>query len=441
MDVLTLGPLEVPPLAVGAMFWGTRVPGESAHDLLDRAVDRGARFVDTANNYAFWQPGAVGDESETCLGEWIASRGRARIVLATKIGARPARPGAGTDDALGLSRQAIFDQTADSLRRLRTDHVDLLYAHIDDPRVPMAETVGALQEVVERGWARAFAASNLTADRLAEALRATGEGPRHVALQNRFTFLPPAPGTDFGRQVLLDEAVQDACRAHGVAMVGYSTLLEGAYTRADRPLPEAYRQPGSDEALRTLAAVADETGLDAGQAVLSWLAHRPARVIPVIGASRPDQLDSAIAAVTTPMSASAVDALDARSRRLAGERGGGWGIRTPEGLHPTRFPSVRHRPLGESSNAGKHSRVIAAADDGLHSATDSARRPSCELPQGRKAARVNGLWRVRGVPFCARPRFCRCRSVASRTWRWLCTASTARRSSPRWWGRSTSPSR
>ena len=157
--------------------------------------------------------------------------------------------------------------------------------------------------------ARAFAASNLTADRLVEALRATGEGPRHVALQNRFTFLPPAPGTDFGRQVLLDEAVQDACRAHGVAMVGYSTLLEGAYTRADRPLPEAYRQPGSDEALRTLAAVADETGLDAGQAVLSWLAHRPARVIPVIGPSRPDQIDSAITAVTTPMSPSLVERL------------------------------------------------------------------------------------------------------------------------------------
>ena len=87
----------------------------------------------------------------------------------------------------------------------------------------------------------------------------------------------------------------------------------------------------------------------------------------------------------------------------AGRTGGGWGIRTPEGLHPTRFPSVRHRPLGESSKASKHSRVIAAADDALHSAADSARRPSCELPQGRKAARVNGLWRVRGVPFFLGP--------------------------------------
>jgi len=117
MDVLTLGPLEVPPLAVGAMFWGTRVPVETAHDLLDRAVDRGARFVDTANNYAFWQPGAVGDESETCLGEWIARRGRDRIVLATKIGARPARPGAGTDDALGLSRQATTPAPTARFRR------------------------------------------------------------------------------------------------------------------------------------------------------------------------------------------------------------------------------------------------------------------------------------------------------------------------------------
>ncbi|MDT7552141.1 MAG: polymerase subunit gamma/tau, partial [Pseudonocardiales bacterium] len=83
----------------------------------------------------------------------------------------------------------------------------------------------------------------------------------------------------------------------------------------------------------------------------------------------------------------------------AGQCGGGWGIRTPEGLHPTRFPSVRHRPLGESSNAAEHSRVTGGGDDGLHSTTGPARRPSCELPQGRKAARVNGLWRVRGVRF------------------------------------------
>jgi aryl-alcohol dehydrogenase-like predicted oxidoreductase len=314
VDVLTLGPVQVPPLAVGAMFWGTRVPGAVAHDLLDRAVDRGARFVDTANNYAFWQPGAVGDESETCLGEWIARRGRDRIVLATKIGARPARPGAGTDDALGLSGRAIVEQTEDSLRRLRTDHVDLLYAHIDDRRVPLTETVGALQELVERGWARAIAASNLTADRLAEALRAAADGPRYVALQNRFTFLPPEPGTDFGRQVLLDAAVQETCQTADVAMVAYSTLLEGAYSRPDRALPDAYRRPGSDDALRTLAAVADELGVDPGQAVLAWLAHRPARVIPVVGVSRPEQLDSALAAVTTQVPPALLETLD-RARR------------------------------------------------------------------------------------------------------------------------------
>ena len=196
-------------------------------------------------------------------------------MLATKVGARPARPGAGTGDALGLGRQAIFDQVADSLRRLRTDHVDLLYAHVDDRRVPMSETVGALQELVDRGAARAIAASNLTAERLVEGLGAAGDGPRYVALQNRFTYLPPAPGTDFGRQVLLDDVVQETCRTHDVAMVAYSTLLEGAYSRSDRPMPEAYRRPGAGAALRTLRVVAEEIGLDANQA---WLAHRPARM-------------------------------------------------------------------------------------------------------------------------------------------------------------------
>ena len=91
-----------------------------------------------------------------------------------------------------------------------------------------------------------------------------------------------------------------------------------------------------------------------------------------------------------------------RSSLLTG--GGGWGIRTREGVNPTRFPSVRHRPLGESS-ASEHSRVDARrSTTALHSSPDPARRPSCELPQGRKAARVNGLWRVRGVRSCPGPR-------------------------------------
>jgi aryl-alcohol dehydrogenase-like predicted oxidoreductase len=310
MDVLRLGPLEVPPLAIGAMFWGTRVPVAVAHDLLDRAVERGARFVDTANNYAFWQPGAVGDESETCLGEWIARRGRDRIVLATKVGARPARPGAGTADALGLGRQAIFDQVTDSLRRLRTDHVDLLYAHVDDTRVPLAETVGALQDEVRRGRARTIGCSNITAPRFAEALRAAGQGPAYAVVQQRFSYLTPVPGTDLYPHVLLDDDLASVAAAAGATLTGYSSVLSGAYTRPDRPLPDGYRHGGTARQLAALAAAADVTGLDAGQVVLAWMTSRARPVLPVVGVSSPDQLASAVRAVSTRLPADVVAALD-----------------------------------------------------------------------------------------------------------------------------------
>ena len=315
MKMLQLGDsdVSVPPLAIGTMFWGTRVPRSRAHDLLDYALQAGAWFIDTANNYAFWESGGLGGESETCLGEWIAARGpsaRDRLVLATKVGARPVEVGAGTGNALGLSRQAVLDQVTDSLRRLRTTHVDVLYAHIDDTQTPLAETIAVFQEVVDRGWARTVAASNLTADRLNEAMTTTEGGAQYAALQNRFTFLPPASGTDFGRQVLLDDAVQAACSEHHVTMVAYSTLLEGAYTRPERPFPPAYRRPESDQALEALTSVAEDLGLDRGQAVLAWLAHRATPIVPVVGVSRREQLDSAIEAIGTPVPPAAIAALD-----------------------------------------------------------------------------------------------------------------------------------
>lgn len=311
--------IPVPPLAIGAMFWGTRVPTSTAHELLDQAVDAGACFLDTANNYPFWETGGFGDESETCVGAWFATRGpaaRDRVVLASKIGARPTVAGGDFASVCGLSRSAVLEQVAGSLRRLGTDHLDLLYAHIDDRAVPLAETVGALQEVVDRGWARAIAGSNLDDGRLTEALRAAGDGPRYVALQNRFTLLSPDPDADLGPQVLLDDDVQRVCTTEQVAMVAYSTLLEGAYTRADRPVPADYGRPGTARALATLTEVADQHGLDAGQTVLSWLVSRPDPVIPVVGVSRPAQLESAVAAVSTRLGDDAVARLD-EARRLA----------------------------------------------------------------------------------------------------------------------------
>lgn len=310
-----LSNVPVPSMAVGTMYFGTAVPADSAHSILDVAHGQGARFWDTANNYAFWVDGGTGDESEECLGAWLRARGsrvRDEVVLATKVGARP-RPGStGLADTMGLSALAVREQLTGSLRRLGTDHVDVLYAHIDDRNVPLAETLGVLAELQSEGLTRVTAASNLTADRLTDAIdaeRAVGTG--YAALQQRFSYLIPDPAADLSPHVLLDQQVERVCSSAGIAMLGYSPLLSGAYTRDDRALPEGYATDGTATALRELHAVAAEAGLDAGQAALAWMAQRDRPALPVVGLSTPGQLRSAVQAVTTALPDGALARLDA----------------------------------------------------------------------------------------------------------------------------------
>lgn len=308
----------MPPLAVGTMYFGTRVPVNRAHAILDVALDEGASFLDTANNYAFWADGGTGDESESAIGSWFGARpaARDRVTLATKIGARP-RPGAGDlDGALGLAAPAVRGQVEESLRRLHTDHVDLLYAHIDDRKVPLEETVGALQEEVHRGTARAIGCSNITAERLDAALRAAGGGPRYSVLQQRFTYLTPLPGADLSPHVLLDDELARHATDAGLSLAGYSPLLSGAYTRADRDLPGAYRHAATSAQLATLDLATRSTGLDRGQVVLSWMAGRGVPVIPIVGVSSPAQLESAARAVSTSLPDDVLSRLDAAHRFL-----------------------------------------------------------------------------------------------------------------------------
>lgn len=293
------------------MYFGTTVAPEDAFECLDAAREVGATFWDTANNYAFWV-GGTGDESESALGEWFTARGagaRDQITVATKIGARPLPGGDTVAQSLGLSGPAVREQVTDSLRRLRTEWIDLLYAHIDDRSVPLAETLGTLGELVEEGLVREIGASNLVPARLREALAVESPYP-YRALQQRFTYLVPDADVDLAPHVLLDEEIEELCTETGTAMLGYSSLLSGAYTRPERPLPDGYSGPATDRALHALQSAADAVGLDAGQAVLGWCTQRDRPVLPVVGVSRPGQVVSAWQAISTAMPAGVVADLD-----------------------------------------------------------------------------------------------------------------------------------
>ena len=311
-----IGALRVPPMALGTMYFGTSVDQDAAFANLDVAADLGATFWDTANNYAFWA-GGVGGESETVLGQWFSSRGpqaRDRIVVATKVGALPLPGHADLDHIAGLSETAIREQVVDSLRRLDTDRIDLLYAHIDDRSVPLEETVGAFNALIDDGLVREIAASNLTADRLRDALSVSCPH-RYVGLQQRFTYLPPDPDADTAPQVVLDDDTAALAQESDVTLLGYSPLLSGAFTRTDRELPDEYRTGDSDEQRRVLGRMATDVSLDSGQLVLAWMAQRSIPVLPIVGVSAPDQIASAWQAVTTPVPESTLVTLDAARSR------------------------------------------------------------------------------------------------------------------------------
>jgi len=153
---------EVSVLSLGAMLFGTATDEQTSLAILDRFVEAGGTFIDTSDNYAYWVNGTQGGESERLLGRWRRSRGVGdEIVIATKVGARPLAPGTGfIDNAEGLSAKVIRESAQRSRDQLGVDRMDLLYAHIEDPAVPLAETVEAFAGLVAEGSVGLLGVSN-----------------------------------------------------------------------------------------------------------------------------------------------------------------------------------------------------------------------------------------------------------------------------------------
>jgi aryl-alcohol dehydrogenase-like predicted oxidoreductase len=296
MDKVKLGRsgLKVSPLALGTDLIGSRIPATAAVELFDFYYDHGGNFLDTANFYASWLPGCQGGESETTMGAWMQARGRrTSVVVSSKLGFD--YPGCGG----GLSAVEIERECEKSLRRLRTDCLDLYYAHRDDTATPLEEVMEAFDRLVRAGKVRAIGASNLPVWRIAQAnlLARLNGWTEYVAVEQRYTYLRPRHGADFGPQIFISHELKDFARSHGLALIGYSPLLQGAYTRSDRSVPAQFAGPDADDRLAALRAVAGEVGCTLNQVVLAWMSQGDPPVIPIFGASRIEQLTEDLAAL------------------------------------------------------------------------------------------------------------------------------------------------
>ncbi len=312
MKTLALGDsgVSVSALCLGAMNFGTKLDQKGSFGVLDRYYEAGGRFIDTANNYAVWW-GGNGSESETVLGAWMKERkNRAELFLATKVGFNT--PAVGN----GLSRRIIRQELEGSLRHLGVDHVDLYYAHKDHRPDPLEETLGAFDELHREGKLRFIGCSNYRAWRIEEARVVSRGGgmASYCCVQQRHTYLRPAPGARFDPQLAADEELLDYCAAHGreLVLLAYSPTLGGAYAgRKDRQIPAQYQGPDTAARLAALESVAGEAGATPVQVMFAWMLHSAPAVLPLVSAGSVGQLDENLGALSVSLSAEQMRRLDA----------------------------------------------------------------------------------------------------------------------------------
>lgn len=311
--------LRVSELCLGTMQFGWTADEPTAHRILDKAFAAGLNFIDTANVYSRWVEGNPGGVAEQIVGNWLAggSVRREDVVLATKV---RGRMGEGPNDE-GLTRQHILASVQASLRRLRTDYIDLYQLHYPDEEVPIEETLSALTDLVRRGDVRYIGCSNFPAWRVVEGLWASDR-------KNLAAFASAQPHYNIAHRREFEEALEAVCRRYEIGVLPYSPLaggfLTGKYSRGAPP-PDDTRGASSGRvrayldraeawrALEELQRIGQGKGKSPSQIALAWLLAKPAVTSPIIGPRSLEQLDDNLGALGFRLEAEEIDALDRAS--------------------------------------------------------------------------------------------------------------------------------
>ena len=299
--------LETPALILGGNVFGWTSTEAESFAVMDRFVAAGGTMIDTADTYSAWAPGNSGGESETIIGNWLTRRGRREdVLIATKVGF-----------AGGLGAGNIERAIDGSLKRLRTDYVDLYYAHRDDPDVPLEETLEAFDALVRAGKVRALGASQIDADRLERALDISAENgwTGYSVLQTWYSLVERAR---------YEDALAGAVERRGLGMAAFFALANGYLTgkyrdrsdlaksvRSDRV--EEYMDAHGPRVLAALDGVSAQTGSTPAQVALAWAAAQPTVTAPLASARTVAQLEELVGSMDLHLSAEQIGWLNAAS--------------------------------------------------------------------------------------------------------------------------------
>jgi aryl-alcohol dehydrogenase-like predicted oxidoreductase len=303
--------LKLAPLVFGGNVFGWTADEATSFRLLDAFVDGGFNAVDTADVYSRWVRAHQGGESETIIGKWLKQRGRRdKIVIATKVAKWDRHP--------GLSPINIRATVEGSLQRLKTDRIDLYFAHQDDASVPMHETLGEFARLIGEGKLRVIGASNFSADRTVEALavsKAYGL-PRYECLQPEYNLVARAGYETELEPLVREQELGVTCYyalASGFLSGKYRSAADLAKSSARGGAAKRFLNPHGLAVLAALDYIAATHKATPAQVALAWLIARPSVTAPIASATSVAQLQELLGAMQLNLGGEEIAALDRAS--------------------------------------------------------------------------------------------------------------------------------
>lgn len=287
--------LQVSPLCFGGNVFGWTVDEKQSFTLLDAFIDAGFNFIDTADTYSWWVPGNTGGESETIIGKWMAERkNRDQIILSTKTGSQ------NNERPVNVSKEFIISSIEGSLRRLKTDYIDLYQTHFDDENTPVEETLAAYDQLVKEGKVRVIGTSNMSPERIRESLKVSEtEGfPKYQTLQPLYNLM---------ERESYEKELMGIVEANNMGVLSYYSLASGFLTgkyRSKDDLKKSqrggavkkYLDKKGIRVLEALDTISEKHHTTQAAISLAWLMASPTITSPIVSATSLKQMESIIKA-------------------------------------------------------------------------------------------------------------------------------------------------
>ncbi|WP_029033722.1 aldo/keto reductase [Salinimicrobium terrae] len=280
--------LEISPIVFGGNVFGWTLDEKESFKILNRIFEKGFTTIDTADSYSHWAPGNSGGESETIIGKWMKERSnRNNIVLATKVGSNPGKEGR------DVSKNYILKAAEDSLRRLKTDHIDLYFTHWDNEDTPVEETLEAYEQLIQQGKVRHIGASNLSPERISASLKAARENnlPKYEVLQPEYNLVEKSK---------FENQYRPIAEEHDLGVITYFSLasgfLTGKYRKkedlegAREEMVKKYFNENGLKKVDTLDEISKVHEVSIAAVALRWLMQRPGVTAPIASATKEQHL-------------------------------------------------------------------------------------------------------------------------------------------------------